>query len=175
MATNIVCSYLNNIVCVESLTRLTDQICQWLEGHKDEFDSIAFRGLSGGIVAPIIAVRMKKKILAVRKPTENAHSCNKFEGDASAQRYIIIDDFVSTGETIKKIVESIECGYREHAGFGIEMPPKCVGLCLYNQELYSATEGENRDKGFYDGKMSDMCYWTSVSRTIGLDPFVVGK
>jgi orotate phosphoribosyltransferase-like protein len=78
--------------------------------RKYQFDSIAFRGVSGALTAPILAYMLRKNLLAVRKePNEDgwSHSTGMVEGDANARRYIIVDDFVSSGKTIRKIFERL--------------------------------------------------------------------
>jgi hypothetical protein len=78
--------------------------------RKYQFDSIAFRGVSGALTAPILAYMLRKNVLAVRKkPSEDgwSHSSHEVEGDTNARRYIIVDDFVASGKTIRAIFEKI--------------------------------------------------------------------
>jgi len=80
-----------------------------LRKHKNKFDGIAFRGFSGGLIAPIVADALGKHIFAVRKPfrkgaglTETGHhSDNKVEWcipedelpkDRTQFRWIFLDD-----------------------------------------------------------------------------------
>ena len=71
------------------------------------FDSLAFRGLSGAIIAPPVAIALKKNLILVRKPEEETHSDYLVEGNSSSKKYIIIDDFVSSGKTARAIIEAI--------------------------------------------------------------------
>ncbi len=89
------------------------------------FKSIAFRGVSGALVAPIVAVRLKKGLIVVRKEA-NEHSTYLVEGHRliGPQKYIIIDDFPSTGDTIKKILKEIKDRHNQSA--------KCVGVYFYS-------------------------------------------
>ena len=73
---------------------------------KKEFDAVAFRGLSGSLIAPIVAMHMGKTLLAVRK-IKGRHSNYMVEGDYGAKTYIILDDFISTGSTIYAIMKEI--------------------------------------------------------------------
>jgi adenine/guanine phosphoribosyltransferase-like PRPP-binding protein len=84
---------------------------------KRNFDAIAFRGLSGAMIAPIVAMRLNKTLIAVRKG-EKAHSCHTVEGDIGAKSYIILDDLIDSGATVRAIVEGIkeECN-AEFVGF----------------------------------------------------------
>ena len=78
-----------------------------------EFDALACRGVSGLIAAPILAMKLRKNLLIVRKADEGSHHTRCYgagrlvQGDKAAKRYIIVDDFVSTGETAKTIVAEV--------------------------------------------------------------------
>ena len=92
-----------------------------------EFDAIAFRGLSGALVAPIVAYELDKTLLAVRKGESN-HSGHLVEGDYNARRYVIIDDIISSGDTVSAI----------HAAVAALVPgAKCVGVIRYLNSLNS--------------------------------------
>ncbi len=76
----------------------------------NNFDAIAFQGLSGSLIAPILAFQLNKKMIVLRK--ENSHSKYKVEGYLEARRVIIIDDLISSGRTMKTIIgflKSKEC------------------------------------------------------------------
>lgn len=90
------------------------------------FKSIAFRGVSGALVAPIVAVRLKKGLIVVRRGKAGQHSTYMVEGHRliGPQKYIIIDDFPSTGYTIKKILKEINENHNRSA--------KCVGVYFYS-------------------------------------------
>ena len=86
-----------------------------------EFDAFACRGLSGMLVAPIVAVEMHKTLLVVRKSDTDNHSSRMVEGDVGARRYVIVDDLISSGSTVKAIIKEI----REVSD------AKCVGIIRY--------------------------------------------
>lgn len=77
-----------------------------------EFDSIAFRGMSGALIAPILALRLNKTLIMVRKENDGSHfnlySGSLVEGDKAARSYVVVDDFVSTGETLYQIIKEIK-------------------------------------------------------------------
>jgi len=83
-----------------------------------KFDTIVFRGFSGAVVGPVVALRLKKPWALVRKAGDNTHSSHHVEGDVSGD-YVIIDDFVATGETVKHIVSKCPDG-------------RCVGAYFYD-------------------------------------------
>jgi hypothetical protein len=72
-----------------------------------EFDAIAFSGLSGALFAPMVAMQMDKTLLAVRRAKEEAHSSNIVEGDYNARRYVILDDMIAMGGTVRHILGEI--------------------------------------------------------------------
>jgi adenine/guanine phosphoribosyltransferase-like PRPP-binding protein len=71
-----------------------------------EFDAIACRGLSGLLIAPQIAVRLEKSLIVVRKG-EDCHSSNMVEGDSATLRYIIVDDLIASGSTVRAMHKEI--------------------------------------------------------------------
>jgi orotate phosphoribosyltransferase-like protein len=87
-----------------------------------EFDAIAFRGLSGALIAPIVAMEMDKTLLAVRKREEHRHSEMVVEGDLNAKRYVILDDLVSMGTTVKAIISEVAT---------VAPAAKCIGVLRY--------------------------------------------
>lgn len=105
---------------------------KWLQDKlKDvDFDTIVVRGHSGVAMGSVIAHVMDKNLIIIRKPDEDAHSHEVAEyGDEvlrgrNRMKFIIIDDCVDSGETIKQI----------HEGFKKAFPrrrPIFKGLYLY--------------------------------------------
>lgn len=80
------------------------------------FDAVAVTGLSGLLMGPVVADRLGKGIIVVRKEGEKNHSGYAIESSVSG-KYVIVDDFISTGATIRRIVDNVGEG--------------CVGICLY--------------------------------------------
>ena len=87
------------------------------------YDSIACCGASGMLVVPQIAELLKKNLILVRKQIDG-YSDFLVEGSATNQ-YIVIDDLVCSGNTVKHIVNNIK-----------EETPraKCVGVYCYMPE-----------------------------------------
>lgn len=92
---------------------------------KVEFDAIAMRGASGMLFGAPLAFLMNKGMILVRKPEELNHSYRTVEGLASGKKYIIVDDLVSTGATVRIMKEAILA----HADFSHY---EFVGDYLYN-------------------------------------------
>jgi adenine/guanine phosphoribosyltransferase-like PRPP-binding protein len=97
---------------------------------KDSFDSIACCGISGLMVVPQIAELLNKHIVIIRKP-ENSYSDFTIEG-VTPFRYVIVDDLVCSGSTIKHIKNTIyeECPKAKCVGVYCYIPEECA----YNSE-----------------------------------------
>lgn len=90
------------------------------------FDAIACRGLSGALVASIVAAKLDKPLVVVRKKIEGTHSSYGIEqGVAGPFRYVIVDDLIDKGGTVRAIIEKIK--EREEDAV-------CVGIILYAQD-----------------------------------------
>lgn len=87
----------------------------------DDFDSIACCGSSGLMVVPQVAELLNKNIVLVRKEQEKRYSNFAIEGIAPF-RYIILDDLICSGDTIRHIQRTIK---DEHPR------SKCIGLYCY--------------------------------------------
>lgn len=73
------------------------------------FEAIAFRGMSGALLAPSVALATKKTLIMVRKTKENTHSSHGLvEGDCAAKHYVIVDDCVDSGATAREIQQRIK-------------------------------------------------------------------
>lgn len=93
----------------------------------DQFDSIVCCGVSGLMVVPQIAELLNKNILIIRKRDEKRYSDFRSEGVAPF-RYVVIDDLVCSGTTIKYINKVITEEYARARCVGIYcyMPSECA-------------------------------------------------
>jgi adenine/guanine phosphoribosyltransferase-like PRPP-binding protein len=89
---------------------------------KNPFDAIAFRGNSGAAIAYPLSFKLQIPLICVRKGP--SHSPFKVEGCSNAKTYVIVDDFIESGNTIKRIRKAINTDYRSE--------PKLVGILLYD-------------------------------------------
>lgn len=109
-----------------------DFIIQKIENNKLDFDSIAFMGMSGALIVPTVADKLNKFMLLVRKNYERRHSCLQVEGYLNSKRYLIIDDIISSGMTIRSIVEKIHKATKGKA--------KCIGVLCYKSKRYRSLD-----------------------------------
>lgn len=127
-------------------TLLKKEIALAVKSLKDlQFKSIAFRGVSGALVAPAVAVRLKKGLILVRKGSKDSqHSTYRVEGHRliGPQKYVIIDDFPSSGDTIRKIIKEISENLNQAA--------KCVGVYWYSLHHMNAKMNRKDMKHWQD-------------------------
>jgi adenine/guanine phosphoribosyltransferase-like PRPP-binding protein len=92
----------------------------------NQFDSIACCGVSGLMVVPQIAELLNKHIVIIRKPGQSYSTFN-MEG-VTPFRYVIIDDLICSGETVKYIRNTIheECPKSRSIGLYCYMPEECA-------------------------------------------------
>ena len=93
----------------------------------DSFDSIACCGVSGMMVVPQIAELLNKNIVVVRKGGDKCYSAFLTEG-ANPFRYIILDDLICSGSTIKHIKKTIKNEYARSSCIGAYcyLPHECA-------------------------------------------------
>jgi orotate phosphoribosyltransferase len=101
----------------------------------NEFDTIACCGVSGMMVVPQIAELLDKHILIVRKD-EKRYSEFRSEGVAPF-KYVVVDDLICSGATIKHINNVIHDEYPR---------AKCIGVyCYLPQETAYKQDEEGSD------------------------------
>lgn len=116
--------YLRTVLTPDTLRQSVMGVVRALRAVKGEFDAIAVRGVSGSTVGAAAAFVLGKPLVVVRKP-EQSHSRNYVEGLKRVGGYVIVDDFIDTGATVRKVVE--EMG-RHRPG------SSCRGVALYATE-----------------------------------------
>lgn len=112
---------------------IINNCCNDLKNNEICFDSIACCGISGLLVAPIVAENIKKNLVIVRKKNDKRYSPFHYEG-VIPKSYIIIDDLICSGKTIKHIIKTIQ-----------EDSPmsKCVGVyCFLKDKCAYRADGD---------------------------------
>lgn len=98
-----------------------------------KFDAIAFSGSSGAAIAFPLAVSHKIPVIYVRKANEQSHGnmveCN---GENPIKNYLIVDDFISSGDTVAWIANQIK-SYARGAP-----KPKLVGVLCFTEDSQRA-------------------------------------
>lgn len=93
----------------------------------DKFDTIVFRGMSGALIVPTVADRIQKAMLMIRKG--DSHSTWNVEGNILLKSYVIIDDLIASGETIRNILEGVAST--------AENVTDCKGIFLYRDQRHA--------------------------------------
>ena len=93
-------------------------------------DTVVVQGTSGVSIGFAALMLHDFPLVMVRKPDENSHG-SPVEGPQhhEVKRYIILDDFVDTGETVRRIAAKLNLlAYNEGA-----VRPECVGVLCYKR------------------------------------------
>lgn len=94
-------------------------------------EAIAFTGSSGAAIGFYLATRFKLPCIYVRKGGEQSHGfpieCN---ATGETHNYMIADDFISSGATVRRVVRKIE---RQAVEAGASVPT-CVGIICFTDD-----------------------------------------
>ena len=110
-----------------------------------EFDAFACTGVSGLAMASILADKLDKELIVVRKRSDDSHSVGNVEGPETTKklRYLFVDDFVSSGKTFRSVLDALQSHEDGQAH-------KCMGTVFYQsfgRDFY--TPRILRDKGTF--------------------------
>jgi orotate phosphoribosyltransferase-like protein len=143
-------SYLQTIYEPTRFTRTVDRAVEEAEKllQQKEFDTVAFTGMSGAAMAYLLAYKLKVQLLCIRKTTDGSHFHQTFpygakglvcEGNLGTKRYMIVDDFITSGNTVNQIINSVS---KEAPG------AKCVAILMYAQSYSSICSHHTLEKPF---------------------------
>lgn len=96
------------------------------ESSLPEYDTFIGTGLSGSIAAAILGHETGKMFAAVRKPGVEHHSNGELEGRVGA-KWLLIDDFISSGRTARRVFEVVSKRVEETT---------CVGGWMYDHDEF---------------------------------------
>lgn len=122
-------SYLTAVFDLPRRRKIISDLVNCIKLSGIEFEAIAFRGMSGALIVPDVSTQLDKPFILIRKE-DSSHSSHKFEGELAITTYIIIDDCISSGQTVMDIMDSM----------GEQIPSSdCKGVFLY---AHSDEDGE---------------------------------
>lgn len=98
------------------------------------FDTIVGTGLSGAIVIPALALAMGKSFVIVRKRNDDSHHGGDLVGKLG-RRWIFLDDFVSTGETRKRVIDKVDDACK-NTWHDVHRRASLVGQYTYENRLW---------------------------------------
>lgn len=85
-----------------------------LKPVRHEFDTLVGTGFSGGVIIPALALRLNRKFVLIRKETDDSHhGSGRLLGELG-ERWIFVDDFVSSGKTRNRVIEKVEAAALLH-------------------------------------------------------------
>lgn len=146
--TLVACNHEKYIFGSETRNIIIDRIMNIVNPRVDEFDAIAVSGYSSSIISTIIADKLNKNVLLIRKSSDIRHSNFKVEGFKN-QRVLFIDDCVDSGDTLNRVRR----GCTTH---------NCtlVGLVLYNDSCpYDESWGGFNSNNIIDYPSSEGSNW----------------
>jgi hypoxanthine phosphoribosyltransferase len=109
MSTECNSAYLHSILDAVRLKKVVKYLSKIIKKKVgvDNFDAIAYRGMSGAGVATTLGYLFGKPLVMVRKKDVVSHTSNRVEGVFKVKRMLIVDDCISTGETLVTMVRDI--------------------------------------------------------------------
>jgi len=134
---------LNPDTIEDTSNHISDQLLKLKE--RLAFDSIVIRGMSGASIGFPVTMKTKIPLVVSRKHTENSHGAMLESDGVHVNRYIILDDFIDSGDTIRSIIES----FNRRCNFIREGNISCVGIVLY-QDSSDTGIAENSKTFTYD-------------------------
>lgn len=118
-------SYLHSALDRNKIDLTVNTLIHLIQENKFDFDAIAFTGMSGALIAPLVAQRLQKGLLMVRKTGDGSHSGYIVEGGLDCTKFIIIDDLIMSGNTIRNLLEKVKT---------VCPNATCSGIILYHEE-----------------------------------------
>ncbi len=121
------CEHTTSLLNVKIRNKVIFSAIDRLRNIDKQFDTIACCGTSGLLVVPQISEILKKNILVIRKKHEKRYSPFEYEG-VVPKNYIIIDDLICSGQTVKHILNTIsrECSRSNCIGVYTFFKDKCA-------------------------------------------------
>jgi hypothetical protein len=101
-----------------------------------EFDTLAFIGNSGAVLAPILSYELQKELLMVRKSGGNdgSNSGMWVEGNLLAKRVVVVDDLICSGRTMGQMMHALRYVKNTRSD-----RLKIVGLLLHMDRVFDLT------------------------------------
>jgi hypothetical protein len=96
---------------------LSDMVTLVKESLPEEVDTIVGTGLSGTLVVPHLGRALGLHWGIMRKSSEGSHASEMYEG-TMGRRWALVDDFVSSGDTVKRVLANCFKEFGERTDWG---------------------------------------------------------
>jgi adenine/guanine phosphoribosyltransferase-like PRPP-binding protein len=101
-------SYEEELYNPESLVRVADRIIALITRDYPDTDGVAACGISGIAVAAVVSAISGIPLITVRKESDQCNTEIRVQGpDHDVKSYVIVDDLVSSGRTVRHIVNNL--------------------------------------------------------------------
>lgn len=101
------CDHTAILLNPKTRNKIIEQAILDIKKSKISFDTIACCGISGLLVVPQIAEKLHKNTIVIRKINDKSYSPFHYEG-VMPHKYIIVDDLICSGKTVKHIISTIK-------------------------------------------------------------------
>ncbi len=122
----------------KSAAELCSNAERTLRGLEIDFDSMVAIGLSGHMVLPLLARHFNVPFLALRKPgtyTHDDYGIGKFGRGTIGRRWILVDDFICSGNTVRtaqqRIAEALD--FCRERGYDSTFSTEFAGTYCYGK------------------------------------------
>lgn len=126
----------------EGLAKAVTRTMDALSPIVDTFDALYVTGQSGEIPGAVVAYLLKKQLIILRKAgadgNHHSHGCRVEGWYQGHERCIILDDFCSSGKTLRELLK--------HQLYGTTI----VGVCLYGHPRGPSEIEAGFSKEFYE-------------------------
>ena len=147
--------HLKKVMNPKELKETAQKVSELIKKYYPKAEYIAVCGSSGSLIAGAVSIISGIPILLVRKTNESCHSYYsvEFQGNKKKNpKYVIIDDFISSGDTIDYIIRTVKSGIIKHLDRAEPNYPKfkLLGLVLYQDWSGQEFLSEKRDGEIYN-------------------------
>lgn len=104
-------------------------------GIPQDFDTLIGVGVSGAVIVPTLARLLGVDFAIVRKENDGSHGWHEVEGVVGG-RWLFVDDLVSTGATVRRVVRLMQKGFPESTP---------VGAYLYHSKEFNPPSDIDRE------------------------------